>query len=123
MTSSAGSTITRHLKLIALETAQATQGDVDRGLQRRQEALQWTLAASGADALTGAWNGGGKSLPIRLSRVALAKVIDDDDDSVSCGNLAFTAPRLTPPMVSRAPASLDGVSYTKLTVHTAPRSR
>ena len=107
----------RHLKPIALEAQKGARPTWTEGFDDNKTAPSWTLAASDANALTGSWSGGGKTLPIKLSRVALTKVDDDDDDSEPCGNLSYTAPRIAPPTVTRTAATLDGVRYTKLTLH------
>jgi hypothetical protein len=101
----------RHLKFIPLEADKG--GGWTEGYDDDKKAPHWTLAAAGRDALTGTWSGGGKSFPIRLSRVAVGKNVED----VPCGALAFTAPRITPTTLTRKAGVRDGVPYTTLTLH------
>ena len=102
-----------HLKLIGLDPSTAPPQMWAEGSIGDKKAARWTLSPSG-DAMTGTWSGSGKSLPIRLTRVPLTK----DDADTPCGAWAFTQPRVPTPTVSRKPAMLDGVAYTKLIVNT-----
>ena len=76
---------------------------------------QWTLSAPAYGGLTGTWRGGGKTLPIALTKVAVA---EGDEDP--CGTTAFIAPRLSPVQVTSKPASLGGFGYTELAYDVGP---
>lgn len=73
-------------------------------------APRWRFDAIGAEALAGSWNGGGRTLPFRLTRVP--GVVGEDGP---CGSLLFNGPRLRPLRVTSARATSDRVGYTKLT--------
>ncbi len=58
-------------------------------------------------ALTGAWTGSGKTLPIAMTRVAQV-----DAAVEPCEDLAFSKPRITPVKLSTSRAEIDQVAYT-----------
>jgi hypothetical protein len=76
---------------------------------------RWTLSVPASGGLTGTWRGDGKTLPIALTKVAVA---EGDEDP--CGTTAFIAPRLSPVRVTSKPASIDGFGYTELAYEVGP---
>jgi hypothetical protein len=75
----------------------------------------WHLTSITAAHLRGVWTSGGKTLPIDLASVRIAKSADDDDD-MPCGNPAFSLPRFSQPVVEAKPTVLKGVAYTRVIV-------
>lgn len=75
---------------------------------------RWAVT-SARGRLTGTWRGGGKSLPIALTRVILAP---GDEDP--CGSQAYIAPRLRPAKLVAKPARQDGFAYTELIYDVGP---
>ncbi|MGN6357694.1 MAG: hypothetical protein ACTHLU_09475 [Novosphingobium sp.] len=80
----------------------------DGGWSEENGSGRWTVTSAG-DRLTGTWRGGGKSLPIALTRVAVAP---GDEDP--CGSQAYIAPRLRPVKIVTKPARKDGFAYSEL---------
>lgn len=70
---------------------------------------RWTVAAATSSRLTGTWRGGGKSLPVALTRVAMAAGEEDP-----CGSTAYIAPRLRPVRITSKPARTNGFAHTEL---------
>ncbi len=75
----------------------------------------WHFRSIAPDHLRGVWTGGGKTLPIDLTVVPMAKPGEDEDD-MPCSNLAFSLPRLSKPVITTKPAMLKGVTYTRVIV-------
>jgi hypothetical protein len=63
----------------------------DGSWSEENDSGRWTGTNAGPGRLTGTWRGGGKSLPIALTRVAMAAGEEDP-----CGSSAYIAPRLRP---------------------------
>ncbi|HWE45742.1 MAG TPA: hypothetical protein VG407_06905 [Caulobacteraceae bacterium] len=104
----------RHLKLIPLEHDEKSWTERSGA----KDAAHWTLAPGGGDTLIGTWSGGGRALPIRLTRVTLSKapnaVTGTREDEDPCGGMTFQAPRIVQPRVTRKSAVVDGARYTRL---------
>lgn len=79
-----------------------------------KETGRWTVAAKGADDLTGEWRSGARRLPIALKRVDYAA------EDGACGSDAYMAPRVVPVKVTGKPVSSGGFSYTALTYDVGP---
>jgi len=77
------------------------------------KAPRWSLTQIGWNAIGGNWAQGSRKLPIRLTRVPVAK---QGEDEGPCSSMEFQQPRLEGLRVVRAAAVKDGVSYTKLTL-------
>ena len=75
---------------------------------------RWQIDNGGA-GLRGTWQGGGKTLPIVLTQVALGP-----DDQGTCGSFAFLAPRLRPVTERRTAATINRVAITRIDYHVAP---
>lgn len=75
----------------------------------------WIVTVAAPGRLTGTWRGGGKSLPIALTRAAVAA---GDEDP--CGSQAFIAPRLRPVKITSKPARHDGFAFTELVYDVGP---
>jgi len=78
--------------------------------------LHWRIDSAGASTLRGQWSGNGRTLPIRLARIAGAA-----GEEGPCASLAFHRPRLEGVRIVRTRGSVDGVSYTKLALDTGGR--
>jgi hypothetical protein len=87
----------------------------DGSWSEENDSGRWTVAAGAAGRLTGTWRGGGKSLPIALTRVTMAAGEEDP-----CGSSAYIAPRLRPAKVVSKAARKDGFAYTELTYDVGP---
>lgn len=72
---------------------------------------RWAIASVTAKAITGTWTDGTKSLPIKLTRVAMG---DDGELDGACNAAAFLAPRIVPAKVVPVPAKAGRFAYTKL---------
>lgn len=77
---------------------------------------RWRIDSAGPSRLAGRWTGNGRTLPIRLAR--LARVQGEESP---CASLVFHQPRLEGARIVRTRAALDGISYTKLTLDTGGR--
>jgi hypothetical protein len=75
----------------------------------------WHFTSVAPGHLRGIWSSGGKTLPIDLASVPMAKPGEDGDDT-PCGNIAFSLPRFSRPVVTTKPAMLKGVAYTNVSV-------
>jgi hypothetical protein len=67
----------------------------------------WQNISVSGIALTGAWTGSGKQLPIAMERVPQL-----DPSIEPCEDLAFSKPRITPVKLSTERAEVDRVAYT-----------
>lgn len=76
---------------------------------------RWTLGSASPGRIAGVWHGGGRSLPIALTRVSGAAAEEDP-----CGTSAFIAPRLRPVKIAAKPALKDGFTYTELVYDVGP---
>ncbi len=103
----------RYRRVINLERPET--GDVWIEQDNRDPARpRWTVAMNGAE-LTGRWSQGARTLPVRLTRLAGPELGEDN-----CGSLLFNQPRFTPGRIVSQRATLDGVSYTRLTAEVGP---
>lgn len=98
------------LRLIPLERAEDASGTFREGGGPERSRPRWRIERADAARLTGQWTGGGRTLPVRLSRVA------DADGESPCHSLAFHQPRLAGVRTVTARASRDGVAYTRITL-------
>jgi hypothetical protein len=97
-------------RLIALEAAEDASGTFREGGGPDPNRPRWRIERADAARLTGQWTGGGRTLPVRLSRVARA------GGESPCSSLVFHQPRLTGVRTIAARASTDGVAYTLVTL-------
>jgi hypothetical protein len=97
------------LRLIPLDRAGDGSGPFREGSGADAKSPRWTLDSPDSKALAGRWTGGGRTLPIRLARIAGLAA-----DESPCASLLFNGPRLTGIRIVSQPASRDGVAYTKL---------
>jgi len=77
---------------------------------------RWLIQQAGPTQLTARWTGNGRTLPVRLNRVARM-----EGEESPCGSIVFHRPRLTEVRTVAENASLDGVPYTRLTLSTGDR--
>jgi hypothetical protein len=110
----------RHLELITLvpppdvEDTGPSRSWIENGqdeVKPKPGDARWTLAPRKDGSLEGTWSQSGRSLPVHLTRVAW------NGRDEACGSMTFMAPRIVQPTVTRIPANLDGVAYTKLKVN------
>jgi hypothetical protein len=71
---------------------------------------QWRLAMSGGGVLKGEWSGRGRTLPIRLTRMAAPS----SGEETACASRAFHAPRLGGVRAIARPAAVGRFAYTRL---------
>lgn len=101
-----------HLQAIALQQSNEDSRTFIEGVDRDDaKAPRWTFENSSADALTGHWVQGTRSLPIKLSRVPGLRLKEDE---TPCGSMLFQAPRLQGMRTIAKPATVQGVRYTRL---------
>ncbi len=113
----------RHLAIIGLGELAAKGGASSPALwteapdsDKAASGPLWYLTTITRDHLQGTWTGGGKTLPLDLTRVVMAKPGADDDEDAPCGNMAFNLPRFSKPVITTRPAMLKGIAYTKVSV-------
>jgi hypothetical protein len=75
---------------------------------------RWRIERADSAQLTGRWTGGGRSLPVRLRRVA-----GGEGEAGACASLAFNRPRLVGVRTVSRRAAKDGIAYTHLALDTA----
>ena len=116
----------RHLGIITLGTipAEAKAEAVPIWTESPDAALVtagpfWHLNTLSRDHMQGVWKGGGKTLPVDLTRVAIPSA--DDSEDQPCGSDAFSLPRFTKPVITTKPAMLDGIAYTRIIVDPGPQ--
>jgi len=97
-------------RLIALDGADGESVTFHEGGGADPNRPRWRIERADAGRLTGQWTGGGRTLPVRLSRVA------ETGGESPCGSLAFHQPRLAGVRTVSAPATMDGVAYTRITL-------
>jgi hypothetical protein len=97
------------LQLIPLERGENPADGFREGSAPDAKSPGWTLDSAGPKELTGRWTGNGRTLPIRLARIA-----DPDGEESPCASLVFHAPRLAGIRIVSQPAVKDGLGYTKL---------
>ncbi|WP_395612252.1 hypothetical protein [Allosphingosinicella sp.] len=105
------------LRLIGLEAVEGTAGAFREGATEEEGAAarpeaRWRIEQADGGALTARWTQGSRTLPVRLQRVARPA----DDEEGPCASLAFHQPRLAGIHNVSTRATVDGVSYTKLSV-------
>lgn len=97
------------LQMIALDAQEGIGNAFREGNGGAANAPQWLVETANASNLTGRWRGNGRTLPIRLSRVA--GVVGDE---TPCSSQVFHQPRLAGIRVVRTRGSVDGVGYTRM---------
>ena len=100
-------------KLIRLEHGSAGSWTEHAGVPGKPGGL-WQIERRDA-GLRGTWQGGGKTLPIVLTLVALGQ-----DDPGTCESRAFLAPRLRPVTERRTAATINRIAVTRIDYHVAP---
>lgn len=103
-------------RLIALDAEQDAENAYREGGGEGDDRPRWLIEQAGPDRLTARWTGNGRTLPVRLRRVAY-----EESEEGPCGSIDFHRPRLEGVRTVAAPASLDGVPYTRLTLSTGDR--
>lgn len=101
------------LQLIGLEEAVTGRRDAFRETADSGGSAPVWHIDRGSDALGGRWTNGGRTLPLRLHRVAQAS-----GEASPCASLAFHRPRLEGVRTVSSRATADGTAYTKLTLDT-----
>jgi hypothetical protein len=97
-------------RLIPLEAEEGASDAFRETDARNPNSPRWLIERADAARLTARWTGGGRTLPVRLSRVARA------DGESPCSSLVFHEPRRTGVRTVTARASRDGVAYTRITL-------
>ena len=96
-------------RLIALEAVEGTSGSFREGGSAAPNGPLWRIEHAGAAGLTARWTGGGRTLPVRLTRFSRMQ-----GDESPCSTMAFNRPRLAGVRTVGARMSRDGVAYTRL---------
>lgn len=102
------------LRLIGLEAVEGTAGAFREAAsgdenERTRPAARWRIERAAGGQLTARWTQGGRTLPVRLHRVARP----GDDEESPCSDLAFHRPRLAAVTTVSTRERIDGVAYTK----------
>lgn len=101
-----------HLEAIALQQPDGQARAFIEGYDEHDsKSPRWTFDKLAPDSLAGYWAGGGRSLPIQLTRVPGVKLSEDE---TPCGSMAFQEPRLKGVRTVTRAAAKDGVAYTRL---------
>ena len=104
------------LQLIPLE-ADAQAGNIFReGGGSGDSRPAWTIERADAGQVTARWTGGGRTLPVRLNRVA-----GGPGEEGPCASAAFHQPRLAGIGTVRTRATVDGVTFTRISLDTRGR--
>jgi len=98
-------------RLIALDAEAGSGGTLRENDARDSGAPRWTIENAAAGRLTARWTHRGRTLPVRLSRIAPGNAEQDH-----CSGMAYHGPRLAGVRTVTARASLDGVEYTRITL-------
>ncbi len=98
-------------QLIALEAEQGTSGTYHENDPRDPNAPRWTIETANGGRLTARWTHRGRTLPVRLRRIAGANAEQDH-----CTGMVYHRPRLAGVRTVAARASLDGLAYTRITL-------
>lgn len=101
------------LQSIGLEEAVSGRRDAFREMAESGGSAPVWHIDRGPETLGGSWTNGGRTLPLRLRRVA-----DVHGEESPCASLAFHRPRLQGVHTVRSRASFEGTAYTKLTLDT-----
>jgi hypothetical protein len=102
-------------RLIPLE-APEHGGGFDEGGSADGSPPHWTIESAGPSQLIARWTARGRTLPVRLAR--LARMTGEDSP---CSAIAFHRPRLEGVHPVRTRAAKDGVAYTRIVLDTAGR--
>jgi len=97
------------LRLIPLEAEEGAAGAFREGSETRSP--RWLVESADGARLSARWTSGGRTLPVRLRRLA-----GGEGEEGPCGSLAFHAPRLAGVRTVAARATKDGVAYTRLSL-------
>lgn len=103
-------------RLIALDAEEGAENAYREGGGVSGDGPRWLIEQAGADTLSARWTGNGRTLPVRLRRVAYT-----EGEEGPCGSIDFHRPRLEGVRTEAAPASLDGMPYRRLTLSTQGR--
>lgn len=96
----------KRLKTIPLIADDKKPGDLTEGWADSKGVARWRMTSIGKHQAAGAWSGNGKTLPIRLTRVAF--VVDEDFDR-RCSSLAFVQPILDATRIVKSAARIKGL--------------
>lgn len=100
------------LRLIALGADERTAGAFNETVEQGAgPAARWRIARTAGNELSATWTGGGRTLPVRLRRIARGS-----EDENACVSLAFHQPRMAGVHMVSSRARADGSAYTRLTL-------
>jgi hypothetical protein len=103
-------------RTIALGAEEGREGAFVEGNGAPAGQPHWRIERADASILAGRWSGNGRTLPIRLTRLALPA-----GEESPCASLLFHRPRLAGVRIVRRRGAVDGVSFTKLALDTGGR--
>lgn len=98
-------------RLIALEAEEGANGAFRENDLRDASAPRWTIEGADAGRLTARWTHRGRTLPVRLRRIAAAAAEQDQ-----CTGMTYHRSRLAAVRTVSARATLEGVAYTRITL-------
>lgn len=101
-------------RLIGLDSDEH-DGWIERAGKGGAESGRWALSVSPDGKLRGEWRGGGKVLPVTLTRSGSA-----GEQEEGCTSRAFIAPRLQPAKITLKPAKVPGLAYSLRTYDVGP---
>lgn len=102
-----------HLQLVALHREEGGRVTYSEGAGGDPGAARWQSMAVRAGNLTAQWSSGGRTMPVRLHRVAAPA-----GEEGACASVAFHQPRLAGTRTVSTRATAEGIAYTKLTLDT-----
>ena len=103
-------------RLIPLDAEEGASGAFREGGGDGADRPRWLIQQAGPDRLTARWTGNGRTLPVRLRRLARM-----EGEEGPCGSIVFHRPRLEGVRTVTGRGSVDGVPYTRLTLSTEGR--
>jgi hypothetical protein len=97
--------------LIPLEAAAGSSATFREGGGTGRRRALWRIEHADESQLTAHWTGGGRTLPVRLTRLARAQ-----GEEGACSSPLFHRPRLAGVRTVTARGTMDGVSFTRITL-------
>lgn len=101
-------------RLIGLDSDES-DGWIERAGKGGAESGRWSLKVAPDGRLRGQWQGGGKVLPVTLTRTGSA-----GEQEEGCTSRAFIAPRLQSAKIVLKPAKVTGLAYNVRTYDVGP---
>jgi hypothetical protein len=103
----------RRLGTIPLKAEEKVPGGLAEGWTDDSKIARWRMRSVGKDQAEGTWTRNGRSLPIRLKRVAFER---DADFDTPCGSLAFVQPIVDATRIDKSAARIRGLAAVRWTL-------